>query len=252
MFQNLNQKSEQIKIINSPAIPNTHNNLNCTPSPTKKKSPKFKKNKSKLSKAQFITKNSNKGDLNLLDFYNENIDAINYFKEKKKKELLEKTNKLNNSIATQPIIINNNSEDNSNYDSSFSFIDFSDLENEEIKKEREEIIQNIIKKTDNVCLIEFDIFDYSQLIDIDNDNDIHLEKNHKKDIKFIDDEQISTYSSDIHCPKIELIKKATIKNDKNYEKRNNNFKRMKKFPINEKSISKSKNKERSRSKSIKI
>lgn len=193
--------------------------------------------------------------LNLLYFHNENIDSKKYYEEKKKnpKTLLEQTKNLKNNITHQPKIINNN-PDKSENDSSFDSLDFSDSENEEIKLKREEIIKKMIKRTDDISLIQFDIYDCSKLIDfvIDSDIDIqNLEGKNKKDITFIDEENISTYSSYNHSPKIELIKKSKIKNDKKYEKRINNFKRMEKSQKNEKSISKNKNKERSRTKSIK-
>ena len=255
----MSKKPEQIKFSNFPSTQNIQNNLNYSPSPTKKKSSNYKKKKSKLPKKQLFTEEKE----NLLYFHNENIDSKQYYKEKRKKELLEQTNNLNNDIASPPIIINNNSDksdisdilDNSIND---CFLDFSNSENEEIKKEkekekeREEIIKKLEKRTDDVSLIKFDIYDYSKLIDINDDiNSIYLETKNKKDIKFIDDDKISTNSSDKHSPKIILIKKASIKNKKNYEKRQNNFKRMKIIPKNEKSISKNKNKERSRTRSIK-
>ena len=254
----MSQKPQQIKTSNFPSIQNIQNNLNFSPSQTKKKSPNYKKKKSKL-----FTKELKQKELTLLDFYNENIDPKQYYKQKKKKELLERTNNINNNITIGPITINNNSDnpDNSNnLDISDILIndcyslDFSDSENEKInkekEKEREEIIKKIEKRTDDVSLIEFDIYDYSKLIDINDDIDVlYLETKNKKDI-FIYDDKISTNSSDKHCPIIKLIKKATIKNDKNYEKRQNNFKRIKNIPKNGKSISKNKIKERSRSSSI--
>ena len=79
MFQNFNQKEETIENINFSNIQSvncsTKNNLNS------------KKDESKLPKKQFQTSiEVKKRELNLLDFFNENIDAKKYYENKKKKK----------------------------------------------------------------------------------------------------------------------------------------------------------------------
>ena len=108
-------------------------------------------------------------------------------------------------------------------------------------------------KTDDISRIEFDIFDYSKCMDIFDIFDkfeipFFKEKNKKDDIT-IDYGKISTHSTYPHNSKIELVKKAKIKNKKNIQKRMNKFKRMEHYKNNEKSKSTNKNKERSRSRS---
>ena len=255
MFQNFNQKAEIIENINFSNIQSvncsTNNNLNS------------KKDKSKLPKKQFQTSiEVKKRELNLLDFYNENIDPKKYFENKKKEEKLKQIQDLNNqknnlyiNNSNSNYLINNNSKNN-NDNSSFFDLDFSDSESEEIKKEREEIIKKMETKTDDISPIEFDIFDYSKCMDIFDIFDIFdkfeipffKEKNKKDDI-IIDYGKISTHSTYPHNSKIELVKKGKIKNEKNIQKRMNKFKRMEHYKYNEKSKSTNKNKERSRSRS---
>ena len=242
MFQNLNQEektieNKQFSPINFSNIQSvncsTNNNLNS------------KKDKSKLPKKQFQTSiEVKKRELNLLDFYNENIDPKKYFENKKKKEKLNQIQDLNNqknnlyiNNSNSNYLINTNSKNN-NDNSSFFDLDFSDSESEEIKKEREEIIKKMETKTDDISRIEFDIFDYSKCMDISKEYDI-----------IIDYGKISTHSTYPHNSKIELVKKGEIKNNKNIQKRMNKFKRMEHYKYNEKSKSINKNKERSRSRS---
>lgn len=252
MIENLNQKFElknKGEETSSLLHPINQKNLNS----------KTKNNplKSKLPTKKFTISSNNYSDINFLYLFNNNINPKDYFKKKRiEEEALKK--KQNNQIEDlnkpkNQSLINIHSEDLDT--SSFSSFNFSDSEeeDEEIKKEREKNIQKILKKTDTLTFIEFDIFDRSKMIDfIEHQSIPSIPSRHKtinknkKEENVIDNEDQSTFSTDIINSQIELIKKATIKN-KNKKRVNNFQKKEKKIIRNNKSKSIKRKFERSRS-----
>ena len=256
MIQNLNQK------FGLKTLKNKEEETSSLLPPINQKNLNFKTNsnplKSKLPTKKFTTSSNNYSDINFLYLFNNNINPKDYFKKKRIEEEAVKK-KQNNQIedSSKPknqSLINIHSEDLDT--SSFSSFNFSDSEeeDEEIKKEREKSIQKILKKTDILTFIEFDIFDRSKMIDfIEHPSipSIHkaINKNKKEEI-IIDNDDQSTFSTDIINSKIQLIKKAKIKNEN--KKRINKFqKKEKKIIRNSKSKSIKRNFERSRSREYK-
>ncbi len=214
----------------------------------------------KLPKSKFpkftVSNDTCDSNINFLYLFNNNINAKHYFEEKRK----EKEQKKNQNLKTnnqEPKNLNLNTlksninDDDKDNNSSFSF-DFSTSEDEETKKEREEIIKKITKKTpDTITFVEFDIFDRSKMIEIPekiekNEKMTKIPKEPHKEITYIppvkkiinkiktktenkienfsrvdSDERSSTRFTDGTDSKIELIKKAENKNKINKERMNN-------------------------------
>lgn len=256
----LNKKYEQInkeEVIPSSKHSNYEYNFNF---PIKKynepKSQKIENVKFQKFKV-YKNYNQNNKQINLLDIFNDNINAKAYFenynkkKNQNEKKQINNLNNINNlTNLTNYQIHNDNNSVISDY---FSFSsDFSDSEEkEEIKKKREEIIKKMSQKTDDLILIDpdFDIFDYSKLIDFSENEFLEEKKNDSDDEN---KSNKSTQNTDAHNYKIELIKKRIIRDLENAKERLNKFKRLITKKINEKSKSINRNKERSRSKSSKI
>ena len=268
MEHNLYQKSElKNKEKKSPLGPSINpKNFNTQ----KNKQPKLPKSKFPKFTVSDDTCDSN---INFIYLFNNNINAKHYFEEKRKEKEQKKNQNLKiNNQKHENLNLNtlksNFNDDDKDSNSSFSF-DFSTSEDEETKKEREEIIKKITKKTpDTITFVEFDICDRSKMIEIPKkiEKKIKTPKEPKKEITYIppvkkiinkiktktenkienysrvdSDERISTRFTDGTDSKIELIKKAENKNKINKE-RTNNF--LKKYD-NDKHINHISNKSRS-------
>jgi len=179
-------------------------------------------------------------NVNLLFFEFNNINAKEYYKHQNE------LNKKNNTKITKPSSVSDaqkNSTQNMlslSKESSNSF-SFSEIEENENQNENENKCQNCDEFI--FPLPNFDIFDYSKVIEIsspDDDDDEVLYK--KKESNNVDLDDKSTGPTDQNQNKIELIKKAKI--DKYKGKRNyNNRTQNRKSPSSKKII-----RERSRNK----
>lgn len=239
----MNQNFEQIRNVQI-----NQNNLN---KPSEKNDYNQKKYNLKNKFYSFKPISQKIEDVNLLFFENNNINRKSFFrnlrKEHEKNNSKETLNKIN---INQPLNLKdlnlNNQEKSGNYDnicdSSFS-IYLSDLEDdEEAKKENEEIIKKMSKRTDDIIFDKnFNIFDFSKMIDICLLPTFEKEK--EENLKNQENDKLSL-STDKTDSNIEIIK---IKKDK---KRVNNFKRVIKRKKNDKSKSIDRKKERSRSNSL--
>ena len=148
---------------------------------------------------------------NLLYFLNNDIDPKKYFAEKRR---LEENRQANRNKKKD---INNIKKiDNISYYSS----EYSEFEDEETKNKREEIIQKMEAKTDDIIFEkDFDIFDYSKM-----DSDISEfllsgEKVQNEQTININDNSMTYYTSPNNTD-TELFKKSKNKN----KKRKNRFK----------------------------
>jgi hypothetical protein len=246
MSHNLNKKFEQNKI--SKEVKKSYNSQNILNGPSQK----LPQTKFKTSK----NKEPNLDSLNLLFFENNNTTGKKYFEEKRKEEnqkkLTQNNQKENLNIQNIRQLLDlikpnqDNLDDldvsrNSSFSSEFSYSEENEKENE-----RQEIIKTLIKPTDNISIIDFDIFDYSKMMFVDL-NILFLNKTKKDKNENMDNCNLSTHTTDINNLKIELIKKAKKNGLENNEKRINKFKRNIKNEIIDKSKSIKRNNERSRS-----
>jgi len=245
MSHNLNQKIEQNKIpIKVKKSFNSQNNLNHP-------SQKVPQTKFKIFKNNELNLDS----LNLLFFENNNTTGKKYFEDKRREENQKKLAQNNqkyqkqNLNIKQPLDLINQNQDLEDLDDSRNssfFSEFSFSEENEKENERQEIIKALIKPTDNISIIDLDIFDYSKMM-IDDLNILFLNKTKKDKNENMDNCNLSTHTTDINNLKIELIKKARKNGLENNEKRRiNKFKRNIKKEIIDKSKSIKRNKERSR------
>ena len=192
--------------------------------PYKKRHPKSKEDNGKLSQSNYkILLNEEE---NFLYFFNNDINIKEYFNNEKnqKKSQTEKTNliepnKPNNLEVKQDTLTTDNSDKyNSFFSDDFSFSE----EDENLKNEREKIISEMSKNMadDKVLVIlpDFDIFDYSKMIQIKNDDEDYLSEKEKNETKPIYDiENVSTHFTEGSYQGIQLIKKA---NKTNTDRRN--------------------------------
>ncbi len=154
-------------------------------------------------------------NVNLLFFEFNNINAKDYYK--RQNEL----NKKNNTKITKPSGISDaqkNSTQNMLSLSRESSNSFSFSEIEEKENENENKFQNCDEFI--FPLPNFDIFDYSKVIEISSQDDDDEVLYKKKKSNNVDLDDKSTGPTDQNQNKIELIKKAKI--DKYKGKRNNN------------------------------
>ena len=192
--------------------------------PYKKRHPKSKEDNDKLShsKIKFLLNEEE----NFLYFFNNDINIKEYFNNEKnqKKSQTEKTNlietnKPNNLQVKQGTLTTDNSDKyNSFFSDDFSFSE----EDEKIKNEREKIISEMSKNLSNDNALEilpdFDIFDYSKMIDIkNNDEDNLFEKNKNGTKPIYNIENVSTNLTEGSYQSIQLIKKS---NKTNTDRRN--------------------------------
>lgn len=224
MEQNLNRKIE---------LKNKEGALSSKPSP----------------KNIFVVNETQPGDnVNLIYFEINDIKAKDYFKQLKKEKQQKNAqdlNRLQNNQNSLSLPLNKPipqlEDTNNNFSLSDSDSDFSDTEDEEIKKEREEIIKKMEKKNDILESVKFDIFDYSNMDeslfknDFDSNEDIAYippvkkfakkNKPKKEEPICVDNENQSTHATYGSNSKIELIKKADNKSKINKD-RMNNFKKI--------------------------
>lgn len=240
------------------------NNLN---KPSKKKAYKTKKDNYLLSKHKFKTSKNvpiTTQEINLLFFENNNINPNLYFRNlrKEQQKIISQNsqtknknnlniNNINQQLNLKTLDLNNQEKPdtwsniiNSSFSSNFSD---SEEDDEETKMQREEIIKKLCKRTDEIKFDEnFNIFDFSKMINICEIPILRKEKKDKMKNQEIENSKLSTDKSESN---IELIKTAVKKKD---EKRGNKFQRNIKREKNDKSKSIDRKKERSRSNSWKI
>ena len=224
IYQNSNLKNQEVFSSSNQSQNNLNSTLKRKRKPYKKKSPKPKEDNGTLSPLNFKISPFNNEE-NLLYFFNNNIDVKEYFNKKKQKNTQkEKTNliepnKPNNFEVKQDTLTTDNSDkDNSFFSDDFSFSE----EDENLKNEREKIISEMSKNMadDKVLVIlpDFDIFDYSKMIQIKNDDEDYLSEKEKNETKPIYDiENVSTHFTEGSYQGIQLIKKA---NKTNTDRRN--------------------------------
>ena len=240
------------------------NNLN---KPSKKKAYQTKKDNYLLSKHKFKTSNPvsiTTQEINLLFFENNNINPNLYFRNlrKEQQKIISQNsqtknknnlniNNINQQLNLKTLDLNNQEKPdtcsniiNSSFSSNFSD---SEEDDEETKMQREEIIKKLCKRIDEIKFDEnFNIFDFSKMINICEIPILRKEKKDKMKNQEIENSKLSTDKSESN---IELIKTAVKKKDL---KRGNKFQRNIKREKNDKSKSIDRKKERSRSNSWKI
>lgn len=243
MTQNLNQNFEQNKNTKKEKVKKSCKFQNSLNGPSQK----LPQNKFQI----FKNSNQNFDKLNLLYFEINNIKAKDYFAEKRNEEQQKKITQNNQNENLEQKNQKQNNKNNvddldDSRNSSFSS-DFSYFEGDEKKNEREEIIKKLTKKTDDITFIDFDIFDYSKMMDEDLDFNFFNEKNKDKNESIDNSNLLSTHTTDIKNSQIHLIKKAKNSGLESNEKRKNKYYRNIKKEIIDKSKSLKRNKERSRS-----